>query len=125
MIQEQYVSFETAKHLAKKGFKCPCNAYYDGFTTDNFHDGCEPTDFNSIDPEVRDIVSAPTQALAMRWLREVYAIQIIIVPYTHRKLDWTYSINKNFQALTQEFFSFPTYEEACESAIKYCLINLI
>ena len=66
MITEDYVSFETAKLLRERGFNGLCTAYYDCFTTDNFHCGYEPTDFNSIDIKIRNIVAAPTLQMAMK-----------------------------------------------------------
>ena len=132
MITEDYVSFETAKLLREKGFNGLCTAYYDCFTTDNFHCGSEPTDFNSIDTKIRDIVAAPTLQMAMKWLRKVHDIYIMIDKdfatedgwhyVVVRKQDWTDNIDNG---LTQQESNNYTYEFACEAAIKYCLENLV
>ena len=131
MITEDYVSFETAKLLKEKGFDGLCTAYYDCFTTDNFHCGNEPTDFNSIDTKIRNIVAAPTLQMTMKWLREVQNIDIAIYAENtfHGKRysasiwkDITRNSMKNDAVIVAGAI---TYEEACEAAIKYCLENLI
>ena len=130
MIAEDYVSFETAKLLKEKGFNGLCTAYYDCFTTDNFHCGNEPTDFNNIDIKIRNIVAAPTLQMAMKWLRDVHKLYIVVQPYvTEEGFFSLFGIKSlkekeivvNFKTNT----GFTTYEEACEAAIKYCLENLI
>lgn len=138
MITEDYVSFEIAKRLKEKEFKGLCTAYYDCFTTKNFHDGGEPTDYNSIDPKIRDIISAPTFQMAMKWLREVHYLHITVHPgVSEYGFVWTYSIvfakeagkgETHFYKISQittPIVKSKSYEEACEAAIKYCLEHLI
>lgn len=126
MITEDYVSFETAKLLKEKGFNGLCTAYYDCFTTDNFHCGYEPTDFNSIDTKIRNIVAAPTIQMAVKWLREVHNLFIGIEYVNIAGLGFTYQaiISK-----LNDYYNYcihkKSYDEACEAAIKYCLENLI
>ena len=129
-ITEDYVSFEVAKLLKEKGFNGLCNSYYDCFTTDNFHSGCEPIDFNSIDTKIRKIVSAPTLQMAMKWLRNTFHLEIY--PFhdaIQENNDWWYRIEQHSKgcSLTEHESDaiYKTYEEACEAAIKYCLENLI
>ena len=133
MIIEDYISFETAKLLRKKGFNGLCTAYYDCFTTDNFHCGNEPTDFNSIDTKIRNIVAAPTLQMVMKWLRETHNINP--VPYA-LSLGWTFEVfdlsNRDITGCKKLYSMdipsksevYNTYEQACEAAIKYCLENL-
>ena len=127
MLIEDYVSFETAKLLKEKGFNGLCTAYYDCFTTDNFHCGNEPTDFNSIDTKIRDIVAAPTLQMAMKWLREVHHLTIDVFHFR----DWKVNIKTIPDDYFKADYSYPelkpaeTHEQACEVAIKYCLENLI
>ena len=124
MITEDYVSFEIAKLLKEKGFNGLCTAYYDCFTTDNFHCGNEPTDFNSIDTKIRDIVAAPTLQMAMKWLREVYGLFIRITEdVTGNVFEWSV-YQKNYGCKASTYVE-DSYEQACEAAIKYCLENLI
>lgn len=120
MINEDYVSFETAKLLKEKGFNEYCYGYY--YTPKYITHG----DFKQKNLELfPDSCSAPTLQMAMKWLREEHNIQIVISPYNIPNKTWSYYLSKNFEVLTQHFYSFITYEEACEAAIKYCLENLI
>lgn len=148
MAQEEYVSFETAKLLKEKkfpqySFRCH---YVNG--TMQFEDRCGFGD---------DDIIAPTQQTAMRWLREVYNIDVeahadcgmlgvkvytpvikIYKPLAKPELltdedkwenRWKQKSiylcykddNKN---VIKAIMNFDSYEEACESAIKYCLENL-
>jgi len=126
MITEDYVSFDTAKLLKEKGFDCECRGYYD--TTKHLdymleHSGSE---MNSNDgPDC--YISAPTLQMAMKWLREEYKIFICIVLIEEIDM-YGFTIedisSKKYLA-TSKNYGYPTYEEACEAAIKYCLENLI
>lgn len=154
MITEDYVSFETAKLLKEKGFNGLCTAYYDCFTADNFHCGYEPTDFNSIDTKIRNIVAAPTLQMAMKWVQETF--NIIIIPNYEYECDstpWCYKVFKlgengkpervavkgvsydkdnnptehivSYRDYERSYKDYSTKEEAIEEGIKYCLENLI
>ena len=123
MIVEDYVSFETAKLLKEKGFDEPCIWAYDPYAVSFSKNYCEPKNSELNEYEY----SKPTLQRVMKWLREVHHIFIDV--------DWndnyyfiliTDMITKDYVKetnLPSEEFS--TYEEACESAIKYCLENLI
>lgn len=134
MIEEEYVSFETAKLLKEKGF----DVFGDGSYGSEIEIHREYSPFG----QIRDCSTsrssekgypAPTQQMAMRWLRERY--------YCHIHIYFTYKADAN---LTRDYASYcydvecaktqkeyigniwyDTYEEACESAIKYCFENLI
>lgn len=120
MIEEAYVSFETAKRLKEKGFDEPCLMCY---TSDEklgnygHYKSYKNSDVFSL--------TAPTVQMAMRWLREIHNLQIQIAPITSKHNDWTFGIDRDFSPLTIDLLCFPTYEEACEAAIKYCLEDLI
>ena len=118
MITEDYVSFEIAKLLKEKEFDEYCGYYssdgeYWGYCVYN-HRG-------------KDYISAPTLQMAMKWLREVHNIDIIINVSSKDESDdkrkYTYAI------VSKQFIGTDnvkrTYEESCESAIKYCLEKLI
>lgn len=133
MLIEDYVSFETAKLLREKGFNGLCTAYYDCFTTDNFHCGNEPTDFNSMDTKIRNIVAAPTLQMAMKWLKEVYNLFISISTWLRHKdgtVQYYYEIrnlnNKDFETIAGSIIAeFDSPEKTYEAAIMCCLKNLI
>lgn len=119
MIEEDYVSFETAKLLKEKGFD---KDWVDG-SIEKYLNGTEG-------------YSLPTLAIAMKWLREVHKIFICIIPSEVGPgvMDYTYILYKvdteNFifkdlgiqgRANTDKMSA----PKTCEEAIKYCLENLI
>lgn len=123
MIQEDYVSFKTAKLLKEKGFEPP-------------HDyrKCIPimyTDNGEIKWGVwsDDWYPRITLQMATKWLREKHEIFIqpnivFCYPIQYFATIFCYGDNlKTQQDVTTENFESP--EEACEAAIKYCLENLI
>jgi hypothetical protein len=125
MIEEAYVSFETAKLLKKKGFNEPCLWGYDPYGASFARILHEPQNSELNEYEY----SKPTQQMAMRWLREEHNVYINIAP-THNVVDgsinflWlTYSSDYSVTGDCDIFY--PTYEQAVEAAINYCLENLI
>jgi len=127
MIQEQYVSFETAKLLKEKGFNEPCHTWQRENENINYCD--IPLDYNEM---FSDEYLVPTQQMVMRWLREVFSIHISVYPF-NRTLPITDKTVYTCDIATKKYSSqeghlrgvWNTYEEACEAAIKYCLENLI
>ena len=106
MIEESYVSFETARLLKEAGFDVPCDNYYD---KDGFFRG----DFKAY--------MCPTQALAARWLREVKNIHIQI--YCTSESEWGYmaDIIGDCDEPIYEDSKFPTYERAMEVGLEEVL----
>ena len=83
MIQEQYVSFETAKLLKEKGFSESTIPFYEsnGKFCSRIGNVCQPADWSH---EYKfGYISAPTQQMALRWLREHHLIGIVIVFFAH------------------------------------------
>ena len=125
-ITEDYVSFEVAKLLKEKGFSEPtCGFYHNDYIGTLLVPG--PSNHNgSINS-----VSAPSQAHAMKWLREVnhIFIEIDYVVLTKTFFEYTYEIHNMCKgrsiAISEFRDNYETYEDACEAAIKYCLENLI
>lgn len=143
MITEDYVSFETAKLLKKKGFK-----------SDNCHTGYDENGsffwYGDYSKDRKGVMDAPTLQMAMKWLREVHNI-LLIPDYDYECTDksWCYKIyqlgehgkpervavngvsyDKNDNPTThlvgwrdyeRSYGDYGTYEEACEAAIKYVL----
>lgn len=134
MITEDYVSFETAKLLKEKGFNEYCMAFrspnsvgakglfYSQHSIRNYEEG----------KTIGAAVACPTLQMAMKWLREVHDIYIMIDKdfvtengwhyVVVRKQDWA---NNADNGLIQQESNNYTYEEASEAAIRYCLENLI
>ena len=148
MITEDYCSFEVAKLLKEKGFDEACYSYY--MTTKTLHTTFhnrvhveEEPHFNSRDlngmydvdeSSIEDICSAPTHQTAMKWLREVHMIGVFPSTYAFtvgengsaKHVYGTAIINLNtHELMTNDLMPMPTYEDATEAAIKYCLENLI
>ena len=127
MITEDYVSVEVAELLKEKGFDTPVNyEYHYKITIPQFHK--KKHNFNGI--EYRNCssewYSAPTQQMAMKWLREVH-LQHIQISYLHGAYrEYEYAVINTFNGKAyHEPVSFSSYEEAVEAALKYTLENLI
>ena len=124
MITEDYVSFETAKLLKKKGFNCDSYYHYklDDSTLHHFNTLC------NTNIEGNNFITAPTLQMAMKWLREVHNLDIIVPPQFDNT-KWTYSaiIFKLLIPCTEIKLNDnkDKKEAACKAAIKYCLENLI
>jgi hypothetical protein len=136
-IEEDYVSFETAKLLKEKGFEGysiisifdedAANAYIKELQEKHLP-------YSSDDPKLKEFYyPQPTLQMAMKWLREKHGIYIDISIYVITKDILKYNINVYYKKhkndsiylgihLTKECSK---YEQACEAAIKYCLENLI
>lgn len=127
MIKEVYVSYETSKLLKEKGFSSDdCHTAYDEDKVFFW--------YGDYSKDRKGIVDAPTQALAMKWLREVH--NLVIEPY-RTVCGYLYTISSipygsikydNFDAFDgddEDSGQWTTWEKACEAAIKYCLENLI
>lgn len=127
MITEDYVSFEVARLLKDKGFDQNCATYYlDGQVWRHCH--------GEVIPKSKQIYAAPTQSVAMKWLREVHKIYIDINIHIILAQWAGYDINiyatNTKDCLLDKVISYKgskytSYEQACEAAIKYCLENLI
>lgn len=133
MITEDYCSFEVSKLLKEKGFDGVENHCHAGYFNKRLIDY---TLFGFCDGE---IILAPTQQMAMKWLREVYNIHIGTKPYNlqHPKPGKWYKTQTKAtiyntkdgsllgDMLIKEEFREDTYEQALEAAINYVLKNLI
>lgn len=127
MIEEQYISFETSKLLKEKGFKELCHSYYHDNAGKRFVQKSVGANWN--DEPI--YVSCPTQSVAMRWLREKHELLISVNPTLDKDLAlcvmyyiWDVD-DKESDAITSGLYSFESYEECVEDAIKYCLKNLV
>jgi len=162
MITEDYVSFETAKLLKEKGFDEPCEAWYAEYTSvwgvdssgDRKYIVIQFDDKNRFDEDYKFLCYAPTLQMAMRWLRDVHHI-VLVVDYDYECTDKSYcykvyclgengkpkrvpiygvgyDIEGNqyrelvsYRDYERSCFEYVKYEEACEAGFKYCLENLI
>lgn len=129
MITEDYVSFETAKLLKDKGFPQDphvCNTAYT--SRGNLSNNAKSFVHNS-ETYARCGVKplhysmAPTLQMAMRWLREVHHLNIIVDCYTAHAEARIMTI-EDLPACKCRGIIGEKYEKAFEAAIKYCLENL-
>ena len=123
MITEDYVSFEVAKLMKEKGFN--------ENTDKQFNSDKIVGDYNITDRSryTERYLDAPTLQMSMKWLREVHnkSIEVRSQGLKATSIGWVVGIY-NLRTQDEEYhhpYTFPTYEEACEEAIKYCLENLI
>ena len=131
MITEQYVEFSTAKLLKEKGFDVSVGTYKDDFIQ---HGEIIVSRNECLS---KDCYPTPTQQMTMRWLREEkhFYIQIMLDSWALGGHSGYYiviqDINSEFKEISPiiddnpDLVFFETYEQAAESAIKYCLENLI
>ena len=134
-IKEDYVSFETANLLKEKGFNSEIDTYYSpegefciwspnerkSYLT---NDGSETWWWKCI---------APSQSMAMKWLREVHGLHISLESgYDYDSMHVVFLAFVQNVADVHEFMdgrknvaSYPNAEKSYELAIKYCLENLI
>jgi len=137
MIEEAYVSFETAKLLKEKGFDSNDVGSFGGFYSERCYEsgygvitqsgqevGIVYDDLTNSELD-HDKYLRPTQQMAMRWLREVHHLLIKIIWTGYEGLfswDIDNMYNGDWKNIDKEYSS---YEEAVEESIKYCLTNLI
>ena len=130
-ITEDYVSFETAKLLREKGFKEPTLAYAYGNDMVAYYSQPRVTDDFKVEAGRYPL---PTLQMAMKWLRIKHNLYVTPVLASSGKYgrweadiyycDGEYSgINATRNACEHIFGETP--EETCETALKYCLENLI
>ena len=121
MIKEAYCSFEVAKLLKEKGFEGDISAYY--HIWDNGSKVCSAQEFNHSEaPHL--YIPAPTHQMAMKWLREVHNIFIVIEPYSNTSCYFSLWEGDNYYENPLRK-GFPSYEETVEQALKYCLKKII
>jgi len=145
MIKEAYCSFEVSKLLKEKGFPQDYDIYHSMiYNEEDYEDEYEVqrmvietrfvkagtlSSYPVGTPEPK--CYAPTHQMAMAWLREEKNIFIVIEPHTY---DYVNEKNKSYVCSLWvgdnyyeyiESRDYPSYEDAVEAALKYCLENVI
>lgn len=147
-ITEQYVSLKVATLLKEKGFNIPCSAYY---IMSNKSKTSMPkiafdlalpnnTYLSSIYKNI-ETISLPTHQLAMKWLREIYNIEISITygfPWIRVNGKSQYKYFWSIVKVCDDHLEYPmnkpesmnyieeqadTYEQAIDDALIYVLEN--
>ena len=129
MITEDYVSFETAKLLKENGFDADVDLWYssDGEIFHLYHYDYNETKYFAC-------VQCPTLQMAKKWLRKVHNLHCAVdydfvlgwycqITSLKETVEYDYEEMKHYHPEKDNGFSSP--EEACETAIKYCLEKLI
>ena len=113
-MEEQLISFKTAKLAKDKGFNIHCRTAFseDGGTWEN-----EDFPYNSFN----DNIFAPTQSLLQKWLRDEYGAYVEINCYTDSEhvSDKTFKISLILikQQSNIESYAMGTYEEVLEAGL--------
>ena len=123
MIEESYVSFDTARMLKEAGFDVPCNSYYELEDGEAVRKDCiRPYDHNGFGDT---ICSRPTLTLAARWLRDKHRlhVSVSIVGLFDGLRDityWAFSIMNVNTALFEYIDGnrYDSYEEALEAGLQ-------
>ena len=114
MIEENYVSFDTAKLLKEAGFDEVCSwAYYRAYNWCLIHERNSKLCLG--------YYSRPTQSLAARWLREAHGICIILTPSSDGWMYDLYDLKKYQYILCSKDAGNCSYEEGLEEALQQAL----
>ena len=128
MIKESYVSFDTARMLKEGGFDVPCSGVYvtdrTGYYEFREYDNKQTADDLCLNTEdgFQYEYLAPTQALAARWLREVYNYAVCVW-YSAEHEKWFYAHgNLDNMMFDEEYsisdFIYDSYEQALEAGLQ-------
>ena len=129
MIGEDYIDFETAKLLKKKGYNEPCFMCYDanGGSWMKLVPCCPESMLEYVS---RGYYLCPSHSVVLKWLRKKHKLHIAILwdcGACIGKNSFRYHIDRmdNYEDKGYNKIGFDSYKEACEEAIKYCFKNLI
>ena len=143
-MNEQLISFETAKLAKEKGFNVECKYGYTRLkelmtidrSQESFFEGASRNYRNSElesynksylecnDDEYVCIYTAPAQSLLAKWLREEHHLIVIVAyQYEYDSTPYSYWIYKenNSLPLNQWINDLKTYEEALEAGLQEAL----
>lgn len=130
-MQEQIIGFEVAKLAKDKGFDWEVKTYFDfkkfGIKPVEFFNKIDANNFSYWNSDLNKkvnagYISAPTQALLQKWLREKCNIRVFVVPiifdnYSFR-IYYPHPITKSLEKKYFEIeIGFKTYEEALEAGL--------
>jgi hypothetical protein len=120
MMEEQLITFETAKLAKEKGF--------DWIKSDNkwYEDnGNLDFSFQGYHENTENKITAPTQSLLQKWLREEHNIAVYNKPLTDNSGRWSAYVDdmEGHHHITYYIYE-ATYEEALEKGL-YEALKLI
>ena len=130
-MQEQIVGFDVAKLAKDKGFNLEVKAYFDfkkfGVKPLEFFNKIDANYFSHWDFDLNKkinagYISAPTQSLLQKWLREKHKLHTVIIytinGFTYKIVD----LKLNHENVCDIVFE--SYEDALENAL-YNMLTLI
>ena len=132
MIHDEICTYEVAKLAKERGFDVPTHCAY--------NDNCRKAMYMELclNRNTKDShsISAPTQSLLQRWLREEKRVNICIdndLDFDDEKFvyEWQITEKENFDNGGFEIHRYnsdepyPSYELALEDALAYSLKNLV
>ena len=126
-MTEEFVTLETAKLLKEKGFKEDVFTFYEVDCVEGDMILSETYDVSENFNEKNDCLSAPSQSLAQKWLRETKNIHICVYNcacgygYEISKADNGTHITSSVYEGTNDGGEWDTYEEALESGLQEAL----
>lgn len=127
MIKENYCNFEISKLLQEKGFDETCYACYEYYSSSvTMYSGWSFEYKGEVVNNSKDRIKCPTHQMAMKWLREIHRIDIVIEisdPSANNRKYYCIIWDKKGNSYILDLFD--SYEGAVEAAIKYCLENSI
>lgn len=139
MTHEDYCSYELAVALKAAGFDWACYEFWskdfctDGTQTKIRRTKSEPkicvmSECNSmLDKMDSDLITAPTLAVAAKWLREVKGVALNIIAHDGDEYHYSEVFLSNFQERDYKWYAYhehplvPTYEEALSMGISHIL----
>lgn len=131
MIHDEVVTYEVAKLAKEKGFDWKCREYYNR-DFDLRVNGIYALEYTNSQID-EGYMTAPTQSLLQRWLREEKGLHIEIVAtasgyiWLLDKTNGTSIADSDHHGtmVNEDSGCYDTYELALEDALKYALKNLL
>lgn len=124
-MKEELITYPTAKLAKDKGFAVPIKPVYafDNWDYNEWRLFRDPLKvYNNSDKTEYGNISAPTQSLLTKWLREVHNIHINIMPNHNNTKTWDYVIYELRYTCwlgddRNRTFKYNSYEEALEEGL--------
>lgn len=126
-MTEEFVTLETAELLKEKGFKEDVFTFYEVDCVEGDMILSETYDESGNSNEKNDCLSAPTQSLAQKWLRETKNIHICVYNcacgygYEISKADNGTHMASSVYKGTNDGEEWDSYEEALEAGLQEAL----
>lgn len=130
-MNEKNILLETAILAKSVGFNWMVSDYYEedafeGYNIEALQKGFDGVgDYNNFDEDTHKFYAAPTQSHLQKWLRDVHALYVSVVPVLFvgdEKAAYYYPTLQNNVIDTK--LRFKTYEEAFEYGLQKTLITI-